>query len=345
MCSAANSSFLENGLRRQGFDPRRLVAMTKALPACPCAISPSSPTSTTARPRSSTSCCSSPAPIRENQRVDRACDGFERPRKGARHHHPGQGHLGGLEGYAHQHRRHPRPRRFRRRGRAHPQHGRFSAIVLVDAAEGPMPQTKFVVSKALKLGLRPIVAINKVDKPDARVTEVINEVFDLFAALDATDEQLDFPILYGSGKQGWMAHVAGRSAGPGPGADVRPDPEACPRAAQVEDGRVPDDRHAARGQPLSRPHHHWPRHLRHGQAEPARSRCSPATVRRWSKPAASPRFSPSAASSAQPIEEAIAGDIVSIAGLVKGTVADTFCDPSRSRPRSRPSRSTRRRCR
>jgi GTP-binding protein len=81
-----------------------------------------------------------------------------------------------------------------------------SAIVLVDAAEGPMPQTKFVVSKALKLGLRPIVAINKVDKPDARVTEVINEVFDLFAALDANDEQLDFPILYGSGKQGWMAH-------------------------------------------------------------------------------------------------------------------------------------------
>ena len=78
-------------------------------------------------------------------------------------------------------------------------------IVLVDAAEGPMPQTKFVVGKALKLGLRPIVAINKVDRPDARVTEVVNDVFDLFAALDATDEQLDFPILYGSGKHGWMA--------------------------------------------------------------------------------------------------------------------------------------------
>src|SRR3954470_16292033 len=79
------------------------------------------------------------------------------------------------------------------------------AIVLVDAAEGPMPQTKFVVSKALKVGLRPIVAINKVDRPDARPTEVINEVFDLFAALDASDEQLDFPILYGSGRNGWMA--------------------------------------------------------------------------------------------------------------------------------------------
>jgi GTP-binding protein len=79
------------------------------------------------------------------------------------------------------------------------------ALVLVDAAEGPLPQTKFVVSKALKMGLKPIVVINKVDRADARPTEVVNEVFDLFAALDASDEQLDFPILYGSAKQGWMA--------------------------------------------------------------------------------------------------------------------------------------------
>ena len=79
------------------------------------------------------------------------------------------------------------------------------ALVLVDAAEGPLPQTKFVVSKALRMGLKPIVVINKVDRPDARATEVVNEVFDLFAALDATDEQLDFPILYGSAKQGWMS--------------------------------------------------------------------------------------------------------------------------------------------
>jgi GTP-binding protein len=78
-------------------------------------------------------------------------------------------------------------------------------LVLVDAAEGPLPQTKFVVQKALKRGLKPIVVINKVDRTDARPTEVVNEVFDLFAALDATDEQLDFPILYGSAKQGWMA--------------------------------------------------------------------------------------------------------------------------------------------
>src|SRR5213083_75707 len=82
------------------------------------------------------------------------------------------------------------------------------ALVLVDAAEGPLPQTKFVVSKALKVGLKPIVVINKVDRPDARPTEVINEVFDLFAALDASEEQLDFPILYGSAKEGWMAQTA-----------------------------------------------------------------------------------------------------------------------------------------
>jgi GTP-binding protein len=79
------------------------------------------------------------------------------------------------------------------------------ALVLVDAAEGPLPQTKFVVSKALKVGLKPIVIINKVDRADARPTAVVNEVFDLFAALDATEAQLDFPILYGSAKQGWMA--------------------------------------------------------------------------------------------------------------------------------------------
>ncbi len=79
------------------------------------------------------------------------------------------------------------------------------AVILVDAAEGPMPQTKFVLSKALKIGLRPIVAINKIDKPEERHNEVLDEIFDLFVSLDATPEQLDFPVLYGSAKQGWMA--------------------------------------------------------------------------------------------------------------------------------------------
>lgn len=80
-----------------------------------------------------------------------------------------------------------------------------SALLLVDAAEGPMPQTKFVLNKALKLGLKPIVVINKVDRPDARPDEVIDEVFDLFSALGANDEQLDFPIIYASGRAGWAA--------------------------------------------------------------------------------------------------------------------------------------------
>ncbi|MBM3632966.1 MAG: translational GTPase TypA [Alphaproteobacteria bacterium] len=76
-------------------------------------------------------------------------------------------------------------------------------VVLVDAAEGPMPQTKFVLSKALKLGLRPIVVINKIDRQDARPEEVLEEIFDLFMALDANDDQLDFPIAYASGRGGW----------------------------------------------------------------------------------------------------------------------------------------------
>lgn len=78
-----------------------------------------------------------------------------------------------------------------------------SAILLVDAAEGPMPQTKFVLSKALKIGLKPIVIINKVDRSDSRVSEVLDEIFDLFVSLEASDEQLDFPILYASGRNGW----------------------------------------------------------------------------------------------------------------------------------------------
>ena len=77
------------------------------------------------------------------------------------------------------------------------------AVVLVDAAEGVLPQTKFVVGKALQRGIKPIVVVNKVDRQDSRADEVHNEVFDLFAALDATDEQLDFPMLYASGRQGW----------------------------------------------------------------------------------------------------------------------------------------------
>ncbi|MGC6328994.1 translational GTPase TypA [Rhizorhabdus sp. FW153] len=81
-------------------------------------------------------------------------------------------------------------------------------ILLVDSSEGAMPQTKFVTGKALALGLRPIVVVNKIDRPDSRVEEVLNEVFDLFVSLDATDEQLDFPVLYASGRNGYASEDA-----------------------------------------------------------------------------------------------------------------------------------------
>src|SRR6266403_893925 len=76
------------------------------------------------------------------------------------------------------------------------------ALVLVDAAEGPLPQTRFVLRKAFERGLRPIVVINKIDRPDARPTDVLNSVFDLFVELDADDATLDFPTIYASGRNG-----------------------------------------------------------------------------------------------------------------------------------------------
>ncbi|MCP1334829.1 translational GTPase TypA [Futiania mangrovi] len=90
------------------------------------------------------------------------------------------------------------------------------AILLVDAAEGPMPQTKFVLMKTLKRGLRPIVVVNKIDRPDSRPDEVLNAVFDLFVSLGANDEQLDFPVLYASGRDGWASETTER------GADLKP---------------------------------------------------------------------------------------------------------------------------
>ena len=77
-------------------------------------------------------------------------------------------------------------------------------ILLVDAFEGPMPQTRFVLGKAIELGLKPVVVINKVDKPNCTPEEVYEAVFELMFALDASEDQLDFPVVYGSSKQGWM---------------------------------------------------------------------------------------------------------------------------------------------
>ena len=87
-------------------------------------------------------------------------------------------------------------------------------ILLVDSSEGAMPQTKFVTGKALALGLRPIVVVNKVDRPDQRIQEVLDEVFDLFVSLDADDEQLDFPVLYASGRNGYAGYDQDAREGP-----------------------------------------------------------------------------------------------------------------------------------
>jgi GTP-binding protein len=86
-------------------------------------------------------------------------------------------------------------------------------ILLVDSSEGAMPQTKFVTGKALALGLRPIVVVNKIDRPDERTQEVLDEVFDLFVSLEATDEQLDFPVLFASGRNGYANEDAGARSG------------------------------------------------------------------------------------------------------------------------------------
>jgi len=203
------------------------------------------------------------------------------------------------------------------------------AIVLVDAAEGPMPQTKFVVSKALKVGLRPIVAVNKIDRPDARPDEVINEVFDLFAALGASDEQLDFPILYGSGRDGWMVasetgpkdqglaplfdlivqHVPAPAVAEGAFRMIGTILEADPFLGRIITGRI----HSGS--------------IRPNQAVKALSQTGEALENgRISRILAFRGLE------RQPIEEGMAGDIIAIAGLQKGTVADTFCDPAVSDP-------------
>jgi GTP-binding protein len=198
------------------------------------------------------------------------------------------------------------------------------AVLLVDAAEGPMPQTKFVLQKALKIGLRPIVCINKIDRPDERHIEVVNEVFDLFAALDASEEQLDFPIIYGSAKHGWMAekpegpqenmaalfdlvvrHFAPPVVEDGPFRMLATTLEANPFLGRILTGRI-----------------------RSGSVKPnqqvkilARDG-STVEMGRVSKVLSFRGIE------RVPVDEAEAGDIVAIAGLVKATVSDTFCDPS-----------------
>jgi len=204
------------------------------------------------------------------------------------------------------------------------------AIVLVDAAEGPMPQTKFVVGKALKVGLRPIVAINKVDRSDARPTEVVNEVFDLFAALDATDDQLDFPILYGSGRSGWMAKdpEGPSDQGMAPLLDLVLEHVPEPKVAEDTQFRMIGtllESNPFLGRMITG-------RITSGSVKPNQ------TIKVLSQDGSlveQGRVSKILAFRGierQPIDEGVAGDIVAIAGLQKGTVADTFCDLSVTEP-------------
>ncbi|MFC3231253.1 translational GTPase TypA [Marinibaculum pumilum] len=194
-------------------------------------------------------------------------------------------------------------------------------ILLVDAAEGPLPQTKFVTQKALRLGLRPIVVVNKIDRPDARPEEVHEEVFDLFAALDASDAQLDFPMLYASGREGWavteldeerkdlapmfrliLDHVPPPKAEPdAPFAILASILEADPYLGRILTGRIQAGRVAV---------NQMVRALRPDGTEVERARISKLLSFRGLERV--------------PVESGEAGDIVAIAGLQKATVADTL---------------------
>jgi GTP-binding protein len=201
-------------------------------------------------------------------------------------------------------------------------------VVLVDASEGPLPQTKFVVSKALKRGLRPIVAINKIDRPDERHLDVLNEIFDLFANLDATDEQLDFPVLYGSGRDGWMAvdpagpkeslapmfdlivrHVPAPTVEEGPLRMLATTLEADPYLGRILTGRISSG--------TIKPNMQLKALSRDGkQLETFR-------VQKVLAFRGLERTS---------VDSADAGDIVAVAGMSVATVADTLCDPAVTEP-------------
>ncbi len=196
-------------------------------------------------------------------------------------------------------------------------------LLLVDAAEGPMPQTKFVTAKALKLGLKPIVVINKVDKPDARPDQVHDEVFDLFIGLDANEEQLDFPTLFASAKEGWASDDSEASGG-----DMRPLFEKVlayvPPPAVAEDGpfkmlatTLESDPYIGRvltGRILSGT-------VRPNMTVKALNRDGGVVEQtRITKVLAFRGISRTA------VEDAHAGDIVAVAGFDAATVSDTLCD-------------------
>ena len=130
-------------------------------------------------------------------------------------------------------------------------------LLLVDASEGPLPQTRFVLRKALERRLTPLVVINKIDRPDARPQEVLNEVYDLFIDLDATEEQLDFPVLYTSARAGTSSTDAA-APGPRPAPAVRRDRRLRAAAARRRRRAAADARRQSRLERLPRPHRDRP---------------------------------------------------------------------------------------
>src|SRR6267154_2585931 len=202
-------------------------------------------------------------------------------------------------------------------------------LVLVDAADGPMPQTKFVVGKALKQGLKPIVVINKVDRADARAQEVHNEIFDLFAALDATEAQLDFPTVFASGRHGWA--TADLEA---PRKDLSPlfelilahdpPPQADPDAPFSMLATTLDyDPYL--GRVLTGLIHSGVARLN----MPVKSLGRDGRV---IEQARLTKLQAYRGLERRPIEEARAGDIIAVAGLAQTTVADTICAPEVTTP-------------
>ncbi|MCW1956876.1 MAG: translational GTPase TypA [Roseobacter sp.] len=197
-------------------------------------------------------------------------------------------------------------------------------VLLVDAAEGPMPQTKFVTSKALALGLRPIVVLNKVDKTDAEPDRALDECFDLFASLDADDDQLDFPHMYASGRSGWADHELD-----GPRKDLS-------ALFDLIVNHVPAPKQVARqGEDFSMlattlGADAFVGRVLTGRVESGRLKVG-ATVQALSRVGQKieqfrvTKIQAFRGLAQQDIEEALAGDIVSIAGMSKATVADTIC--------------------
>jgi len=202
-------------------------------------------------------------------------------------------------------------------------------ILLTDAAEGPMPQTKFVLGKALALGLKPIVIINKIDRPDGRPTEVVDEVFDLFVALDANDKQLDFPILYAAGRDGWcVKELEDERVNLHPLLDVV--------LEHVEQPQVEHDKPFAMLATLLDSDPYLGRCLIGRVAQgSAKVNDSVKAINLEGKSIETGRLTKLLTFKGTErviVDEVQAGDIICIAGLTKTSVADTICDPSVNEP-------------